>query len=81
MKLTYIGVLALSAIALPATAHRIVTSNPIQDDHIIDSSHDIEGLYCIDRNVDQVIKPRTKQGVIVKMQPFVLQKTIDTSQL
>ena len=78
MKLTYLGVFALSTVALPAAGHRVASIQDVQSSHVSESSDLVDGLYCNDR-IANTIKPRMKKGIIVKMKPFILQKSIKSN--
>ena len=77
MKLAYFGVFLLSVTAFPAAAHRVLTDNNEAVDYQQVKDFDKEGLYCSDRDIGESIAPRTKEGVIVKMKPFVVKQMIN----
>ncbi|MEC8392918.1 MAG: hypothetical protein VXZ58_08580 [Actinomycetota bacterium] len=78
MKIVYFGVFLLSVAAFPAAANRVLIDDNKSNDYRSDTASPEGALYCSDRGVAQYSKPRPKEGVIVKMKPFVVKEVINT---
>jgi len=77
MKLAYFGVFLLSVTAFPAAANRVMTTEKNQTVYSRLKSVDEDRLFCNDR-ISSRSRPEIKEGVIVKMKPFVVKEVIHT---